>query len=207
MSANKTAFDDSPGPAGSSARIEENGLHPKPEEAAGSTRNRPSPPAASVNVVDRKAFDRILAELRREYKPAGATAELFVERVALGWFRLERAKALEEELVPEKSRAPILPSRSDQLHETLLVALFAGALPKELPLTEEAVRAAILRTPELLELAETKPADPNPHPLLPDLKELVQFQRYEAGLEARFFKAVRELDRLQERRHWKEGKV
>jgi hypothetical protein len=145
-------------------------------------------------VGDRKKFDRLRAQLRREYKPADATAELLVERVALCWLRLERAKVLGEELIRAMRAPPVVSAMPEKLCLALGLEAIALALPKGQAVTQEALEAA-LRTPGLAQLVG-KPPETSPGLSGTDLNLLRRFQQYEAGLEAVFFKTLRELNRF-----------
>jgi hypothetical protein len=166
------------------------------QRSTGPTRNRLARPAASINAADRRAFDRLHAQLRREYKPAGKIEELIVERVALCWFRLEQAKGLEEKLIRAMTVPPVVSVMSEKLRLMLGCEAIALALPKEQPVSQEALEAA-LRTPGLAELVG-KPPDTSPGLSVTDLNLLCRFQQYEAGVEAAFFRTLRELSRVQE---------
>lgn len=177
--ADDTTFDGSPGPAGCAARADKNGEHAKPKEAAGSTGNRPPTPAVSVKIADRKAFDRLLTQLRREYKPVGAIQKLFVEQVAHCALQMKQVAALEADRMRAMTAPPMSPVISEELRKSLFAAAIAFAIPKDQPVTAKAIVAAISSIPmALLKLLEARLDTSSLS--VPDLSWLFKFQRYGA---------------------------
>jgi hypothetical protein len=172
----------------------------KPTPSSAGLANGAAAAVALRNVEDDQAYDRLLARLRRERKPAGPTEELLVEQLASCGLQLQQAPALKRKLLLSTAMAPGVLSRlTPQICMRIYMAGLEPYLSTERPITKKMVQAAALLAPSLAQMVG-EPADGSPCVTLADLTLLLKFQKYERELAASFSSARKELDCVQEGR-------
>ena len=179
-----------------------------PAQMAAPARTKESSPAQSpafVKAEDPGLFDRLHARLQREWKPIGVIEQILVEQIARCCVRFHRATVFEEN---QFCSLPVTKPRNsipEEFRQQLLCLAISLGIPPEKPVNDATVAAAIRSLPssllEDLEKLKTK----GPEESLANIDSLRQLQMYIAKNEASFFKAARELERVQEGRRRQSG--